>query len=154
MAATLAWLSRPDATQSSGRVFNFVDANGNYINPSAMGYCAFRSWLLGATSVNSAYMLSVQLASMELNVHFGFVDPSAMIYAPGTNTANTAGFATLSVVMQEANDSLGSNPYVVAGSVLNSNVTLKTYQTTVKDALDNANNNLNFVQGQPCPFSF
>ena len=146
MKATLAFLS----------TFNLVDANGYKINPTTMGYCNFRKWLLGATATNSAYMLSAQLASMELNVHFGYVNPNALIYAPGANAANTAGFATLSDVMIEANDSLGTNPYVVAHDLLNNNVTLKTYQLALKDALDNANNNLGFVQPDPskCAISY
>jgi hypothetical protein len=139
MAASLAVLTG----------INLVDANGNYINPSTMGYCNFRKWLLGATSTNSAYMLSAQLAAMKLNVYFGYVSASSLIYAPGTNSANPAGFATVGDVMAEAIDSLSKNPYVVVGKLLNNNVSLKTYQTTVKDALDNANNNLGFVQSDP-----
>ena len=30
-----------------------------------------------------SYMLSAQLAAMELNVEAGFVDPDAIVYAPG-----------------------------------------------------------------------
>ena len=43
-----------------------------------------------------AYMLSAQLAAMRLNVLNGLVNASALIYAPGTNSANPAtGFATV-----------------------------------------------------------
>lgn len=38
---------------------------------------------MGADSTNMAYMLSVQLAAMVLNVEAGFVDGSTMVYAPG-----------------------------------------------------------------------
>jgi hypothetical protein len=151
--------------------FNLVNATGGYIASATAGnpklvtpnlstaysntfdpYCFFRSWILGATSTNSAYMLSAQLASMALNVHSNYVNPTALIYAPATLSANAAGFATVADVMAEANDSLGQNPYVVVNKLLNNNVTLKTYQVALKDALDNANNNLGFVQAAgSCP---
>ena len=144
--------------------FNLVDANGSPIatqlstpwSSSFDPYCFFRSWILGATATNSAYMLSAQMAAMELNIHFGKVNANALIYAPGSNSANSAGFATLSDVLAEANNSLGTNPYVVAHGLLNNNVTLKTYQIALKDALDNANNNLGFVQPGPssCAISY
>ena len=58
------------------------------------------------TATNMAYMLSAQLAAMELNVEGGFVDGSALVYAPGTNGANGLGFATVHDLMSEANAEL------------------------------------------------
>ncbi len=50
--------------------------------------------------------------------------------------------------MAEANASLGANGLtVVSGAV-------RSYREALKNALDKANNNLNFVQPTPCPFSF
>jgi hypothetical protein len=124
---------------------NLVDGKGNAFNPTT--YAAFRTWLLNAKATNMAYMLSAQLAGMELNVRHGFVSASALIYAPGTTSANASGFAAVGDVMTEANTSLGTNPYTVkAGAV-------RTYQEALKNALDRANNNLNFVQSGPanCP---
>src|SRR5207248_7524335 len=43
-----------------------ADANGNNFDPTT--YDQFRTWLLNANAVNMAYMLSAQLAAMELNV--------------------------------------------------------------------------------------
>lgn len=50
--------------------------------------------------------------------------------------------------MNEANVSLGANGYTVAAGAT------RTYQQALKNALDRANNNLNFVQSTPCPYSF
>jgi hypothetical protein len=107
-----------------------------------------KSWLLSATATNMAYMLSAQLAAMELNVFNGFVSGGSLIYAPGTTSANTLGFASVNAVMAEANASLLANPYTVAAGAT------RTYQEALKNALDRANNNLNFVQSSACAFSF
>jgi hypothetical protein len=128
------------------RLLNLRNANGNHFDPT--GYAAFRTWLLNANATNMAYMLSAQLAAMKLNVHNGKVDGSSLIYAPGATSANGAGFATVSDVITEANTSLANDGHTLAASAV------RSYQEELKNALDNANNNLNFVQGQPCAFSF
>jgi hypothetical protein len=109
---------------------------------------AVKSWLLNATATNMAYMLSAQLATMELNVFNNKVDGGSLIYAPGTTSANALGFATVNAVMAEADNSLAANPYTVVSDAT------RSYQEALKDALDNANNNRNFVQSSACPFSF
>ena len=91
------------------------------------------------------YKLSAQLAMMDLNVYSekeGTVDGTAFIYAPGTMSANAGGFATVNAVMAEANTALGAaTPDLVQmGALL--------------DALNQANDNLNFVQATPCPATF
>ena len=95
-----------------------------------------------------AYMLSAQLAAMELNVFNGKVDGNALIYAPGTTSANALGFATVNAIMDEANAALLADGYTLAGDPN------RTVQGALKNALDNANNNKNFVQTTPCAFSF
>jgi len=45
---------------------------------------------------------------MKLNVINGYVSGSAMIYAPGTTSANGFGFASVNAVMAEADASLYS----------------------------------------------
>jgi hypothetical protein len=95
-----------------------------------------------------AYMLSAQLAAMELNVFNGKVAGGSLIYAPGATSANSLGFATVNAVMAEADASLGANGLTVASGAT------RTYQEALKNALDRANNNLNFVQATPCAFSF
>jgi hypothetical protein len=98
------------------------------------------TWLKNGTAVNMSYMLSVQLATMELNVAQGFVDGNAFIYAPGSNSANAAGFATVSAIMAEANASLQAHPVVLSGN------SVRSYEEALKNALDQANNNNTFVQ--------
>lgn len=125
---------------------NLRTAAGGPFDPT--GYAVFRTWILGATATNMAYMLSAQLAAMELNVYNGNVNGGSLIYAPGTTSANSAGFATVNAVMEEANTTLATNTNTTAGNVE------RTHQEALKNALDRANNNLNFVQGTPCAFSF
>jgi hypothetical protein len=139
-----ALIDSTDLANLSG--LNLTDAAGGNFDPATN--TSLRSWLLGASATNMAHMLSAQLAAMELNVYNGFVDGNAIIYAPGAASANTLGYATVNAVVAEANAELGLHPWTPDGSVY------RDYQEDLKDALDNANNNLNFVQPVPCAFSF
>jgi hypothetical protein len=121
---------------------NLRNANGSTFDPATAK--ALATWLLNATATNMAYMLSAQLAAMELNVFNGFVDGTKLVYVGGTINA----FWTVNALMAAANTSLGLNGNTTALSAD------RTYQETLKTALDKANNNLNFVQGTPCVFSF
>ena len=131
---------------------NLRKANGDPFDPATYNgspsSTAFRPWLLGASATNMAYMLSAQLAAMELNVYNGKVSGTALIYAPGTTSANTLGFATVNAVMTEANNTLASNGLVLSGNPE------RTHEEALKNALDNANNNKTFVQPTVCPFTF
>jgi hypothetical protein len=134
----------PELALLSG--LNLRNASGANFDPA--NYSSFRTWLLNATATNMAYMLSAQLATMELNVEGGFVNGGALVYAPGATSANALGFISINNLMAEANASLGTNGYTVAASAT------RTYQEALKNALDKANNNLNFVQATPCVFTF
>lgn len=125
---------------------NLRNANGSNFNPA--NYSAFRTWLLSASATNMAYMLSAQLAAMELNVLNGKVNGNSLIYAPGANSSNTLGFTTVNALMTEANASLLTDGLTVGASAT------RTYQEALKNALDKANNNMSFVQSTPCPFHF
>jgi hypothetical protein len=125
---------------------NLVTANGSAFDPS--GHAQFNKWILAATATNMAYMLSAQLAAMTQNVDNGNVSASALVYAPGTGSANSLGYATIGALIDEANDLLAANPVTIASGPE------RTAQEAVKTALDRANNNLNFVQATVCPFSF
>lgn len=115
-------------------------------------YPAFRTWLLNANATNMAYMLSAQLAAMYLNVESGGVSGTALVYAPcliGSDAnENALGFISINDLIAASNASLLANGNTNFASPA------RTYQECLKNALDRANNNLNFVQGQPCPFSF
>jgi hypothetical protein len=127
------------------RGLNLRNADGTDFDPAS--YATFRTWLLSANATNMAYMLSAQLAAMELNVLNGFVDPNALIYAQGLSPSSgkVAGFVTISDLMARANDELGQHGNTPAGSEF------RGYQESLKNALDDANNNKNFVQAGPCP---
>jgi hypothetical protein len=129
---------------------NLRNANGSNFDPTSG--TQLRSWLLNATATNMAYMLSAQLAAMELNVtNSSGVNGNALIYAPGAHSANTFGFATVNAVMTEANTELGLHGLTLSGSAY------RSYQEALKNALDRANNNLTFIQvpvngAIPCTF--
>jgi hypothetical protein len=125
---------------------NLRNADGSAFDPA--NYTAFRTWLLSANATNMAYMLSAQLAAMELNVFNGKVNGNALIHAPGTASANALGFATVNAVMAEANAELGLHGLTLSDSPY------RAYQEALKNALDRANNNTSFVQPRPCPFTF
>lgn len=122
---------------SSLSVLNLRKADGSNFDPAT--YDQFRNWILSATATNMAYMLSAQLAAMELNVRQGFVNGGALIYAPGTDSANAAGFATVNAVMAEADAALLANGNTTAAGAD------RTHQEALKNALDRANNNQTFV---------
>jgi hypothetical protein len=123
-------------------------ANGTLLG--VVSLANFQKFLLDATATNMANMLSAQLAAMYLNVASGGVNGNAMIYAPGTNSANSLGFATVNAVMAEANTLLGSaNPLLILTGSPD-----RPRAEALKNALNNGNNNLNFVQPTPCAFSF
>ena len=132
------------------RALNLKDKQGNDFNPTTK--TQLKTWLRGASASNMAYMLSAQLAAMKLNVETlpddTAVDPDALIYAPGTMSANTLGYATVGDIMLEANAALAADGYTPKGDPN------RAYQERLKNALDNANNNKTFVQQDPCAFSF
>jgi hypothetical protein len=119
------------------RRLSLREADGDPFDPFT--FDAWRDWLLGSNAVNMAYKLSAHLGAMALNVHNGLVDPDARIFAPGTTSADASGTATVAEVMAEANAALATDGYTPAGD-LN-----RAYQEALKDALDAANNNTNFV---------
>jgi hypothetical protein len=127
--------------------YNLKTATNADFDPTK--YADFRNWLLNGNAVNMKYMLSVQLATMVLNVKVKSDIANTLIYAPGTNSALSTGFARLGDVMTEANNVLGD-----IGVVVPVGMTLRNYQEYLKNALDNANNNKTFVQSTPCAHTF
>jgi len=113
-------------------------------------YSDLKTWLHNAKAGNAAYILSVHLAAMELNVESHMVNGNALIYAPGTFCANALGFTTVNCVMTEANHLLCKDG---SGLILSSNPD-RAYALALKDALAGGNNNVGFVQSSPCPHDF
>jgi hypothetical protein len=133
---------------------NLRNANGSNFDPG--NYSQFRNWLLGASATNMAYMLSAQLSAMALNVEAGFVSGGALVHAPALLPfapagLNALGFISISDLMTAANTELGLHGNTVSGGLQDA---FRAYQEALKNALDAANNNQNFVQGTPCPFTF
>ena len=95
------------------------------------------AWLVDADAVNMANMLSAQLAAMALNVEAGFVSADALVWAPGT--ASPTGFATIGDLIEEADAALAADGVTLDGDPN------RDHQTALKNALDNGNNNRNFV---------
>jgi hypothetical protein len=115
---------------------NLVGADGSNFDPAS--YTGFRTWLLSATATNMSNMLSAQLAAMELNVGAGFVNGNASVYV-GSETM------TIQELMDAANAALGVDGYTPSGDPNRAD------QEILKNALDAANNNLNFVSiGTEC----
>jgi hypothetical protein len=81
-----------------------------------------------------------------LNVR-NLISADLMIYAPGTTSANALGFARLGDVIAEADAALAANGVVLSDSPV------RAYQAALKNALDNSNNDKNYVQAGPatCP---
>ena len=129
------------------------DFNSSNLNTNKS---ALHDWLLNANASNMANMLSAQLAAMVLNVLHTKVDGSKLVYGgdcakayqqsgqlPGSN-----GFITVNDLMAAANTELCAHGVTLSGSPF------RAFQECMKTTLDDANNNKNFVQGTPCPFSF
>jgi hypothetical protein len=115
---------------------NLRDGVGNNYDPPSAANLA--TWLTSGNAVSMAYMLSVQLAAMELNVNNGFVNPATLVNTP-------SGPQTIASVMFQANVLLGADGYTPSGSPD------RAAQETLKNILDGANNNNNWVTNPSVP---
>jgi hypothetical protein len=129
-----------------------VNGNGSAFDPANVG--ALQKWLLGANAVNMANMLSAQLAAMALNVEGGYVGGGSVVYAPGCgNTGANNDFISINDLMAAANAALCADGNTPSGDPH------RAPQECLKNALDSANNNQNFilppVNGQiPCAVNY
>ena len=108
---------------------------------------AYTCWVNGESQVNMAYALSVELATMELTIRSGAISNSAtqLLYAPGCgNTGVNNNFITVNDLVTAANAALCADGLTKCGD---SN---RAYQLALYNALNNANNNSNFVGADPC----
>lgn len=118
-------------------LMNLRSADGTAFDPA--NKAALRTWLLGGTATNMAYMLSVQTAAMKLNVLNGFVNGNGY-YVPAGVTVNElilAADASLAVY----NVTLADHPQ-------------RGYQEDLKDWLDELNNGAGLLSPTPCAYSF
>jgi len=161
---TLAYWSNRNGQQLETRndfaaltALNLVTGQGtaqDFTGTLTQSKTLLNQFLLGANTTNMANMLSAELATMKLNVLHGFVNGSALVYAPGLSTCgtvtglNSLGFISINDLMTATNQSLLDHPLTQAGSPD------RACQETLKNALNDANNNKSFVQSSPCAFSF
>jgi hypothetical protein len=121
----------------------------NFTGSVAANQKALNTWLLNASATNMAYMLSAQLAAMELNVLNGFVSGSSTVYSACLkDNGYPTGFISINDLMTAANTALCADGNTPSGDPN------RAQQECLKNALDDANNNKNFVESSPCPFSF
>jgi hypothetical protein len=134
--------------------FCLRNADGTEFNPTTNAQV--RTFLLGANATNMSNMLSAQLIAMYLNKAHSFVNGNALIFAGsspnGCNVpVNNAGFITINALLADAGAELCAHGLVLSGNPE------RACQEFKKNALDKANNDLNFVQGPgvcPVPAAF
>lgn len=101
---------------------------------------AIADYLKNANADNMTYMLSAQTIAMTLNVRKGFVGENACVLAPGVPGADTDYVITIKALLAAAIDALRGSD--------------RQLQEAIKNALDNANNNRNFVVPSACAYTF
>src|SRR5262249_46598752 len=114
------------------------NANGT-VHTFTNSYSAFRTWLLGATATNMAYMLSAQLAALKLDVNFAFVDGNAF-YVCQNGTINNE--------ISTACDALAADGYTLSGNVD------RIAEEVLKNCFDAINNGGPVVPVTPCAATF
>jgi hypothetical protein len=129
-------LTNINLRKADGTNYDILPSPGNTF---VAAYNSFRTWILGATATNMAYMLSAQLATMELNTQYGTASSSSY-YVPAGKT--------IQQIMVEANASLGANGLTVASGPA------RTSQELLKNYLDSLNNGAAVVSGSLCSISF
>jgi len=105
----------------------YTRAEAPYLNSPG----EIKRFLINANAVDMRYMLAAQWLAMGLNVLVGDVNPSSIIYM-GNGT-----FKTIIEILDDVCTNGASWDRMT--------------QECFKDALDKANNNMNFVQPAPCP---
>lgn len=116
---------------------NLRNANGSHFDPASKA--EFRTWLLNGNAVNMAYMLSVQLAAMKLNVYNGFVNGGGT-YVPAGMTVNA--------LIAAADAALAADGTTFDGDAN------RAYQESLKNWLDELNNGAGLLSPTPCAYSF
>lgn len=123
---------------------NLRKATGEHFNPSEKAQ--LRSWLLDGNATNMAYMLSVQLAAMQLNVLAGQVNADSYYVPAGMRIHQIMGAAN--TALATADD---SQPLVVLAGDPS-----RARMEQLKNWLDQLNNNAQVLVTNPvyCPAPF
>jgi hypothetical protein len=117
---------------------NLVKEDGTPFDPTSIKQVT--NWINKTDATNMASKLSSHLAAMFLNICVGFVDADSLVYT-GTHASFFGGDTTIKIgdVVNLANAELALHPNTPTGSPY------RAYQAALKDILDDANNNLNWV---------
>ncbi len=110
---------------------NLVNGQGAAFDPTG-DVQQWRAYLQGAKATNMSYMLSAHLAAMQLNVLSEGVDL-------GCRVQSAFGALTIGDLLFMANQALGVDGYTPVGDPN------RAYQEQLKNALDAANNNANWL---------
>jgi YD repeat-containing protein len=110
---------------------NLVRADGSRAAPFA-SVDAYAAWLRQANATNMAFMLSAQLVATYNSVAVGNVSRNCRLHHP------VLGNLTIDQLMALAVASLATDPLTLSGHAA------RAFQTQLKDALDAANNNVNW----------
>ncbi|MGB8413382.1 MAG: ice-binding family protein [Candidatus Binatus sp.] len=143
-----ALIDSADLTLLDG--LNLVNANGTSFKPSSSAQ--LKTWLLAATNTNMAYMLSAELAAMELNVQHGYVNGAALVLAgtaPGVCSVSglsATGFISINNLMADVTAQLAAS----GGNLTLVGNPKRVCQAFTENALNVTNNNANFA-GCPTP---
>jgi len=132
-----ALITAADLTFLSG--LHLRNADGSDFDPTTVKQLDM--WLQKASATNMSYMLSAQLAAMELNVRHGFVN--------GANYAVCAG-VTINQLMLNAEALLAADP---DGKALAGDPN-RAAQAAAQECLDSLNNNGFVALATPCTATF
>ena len=129
------WLRKADGNNYDVPATAFNNAYGN-----------FRTWLLNATAVNMAYMLSAQLAANELDgLYKGLSGGTNVLLTPAMAACYGSNIANIGTVRSQANAALQADGYTPDGDPN------RAHQECLKNILDALNNNLlPFIHSEPC----
>ena len=116
---------------------NLVNQNGTAFDPTTKQQV--KNWLNDAKATNMAYMLSVQLAAMKLNVAHGFVDPNAFSLCFNGTVAQLISAAD-AALLADGNTPPGDPN--------------RATQEALKNCLDTLNNGGPVVPPTPCDYTF
>ncbi len=117
------------------RACNLVQSNGNAFDPNSKN--DVKGWINGGSASNMALKLSQHLAAMKLNVLNDFVNLGAVVTC--ASSVDSSGQITIRRLIEKADAELGLHSTATSGN------SWRSYQEALKNALDAANNNSNFV---------
>lgn len=125
------------------RNLSLRNADGTDFDPYS--YAALREWLKKANAKNMTYMLSAQLAVHVMNLYSGMVGWDRNIYAPGFGIKGFKNdFIDAYSIIWMTNMHLYNLPTSTGGDES------RAMLANIKDILGHANNDLTYVQLQPC----